>query len=119
YGGDRHGDNLYANTLLALDAVTGKMLWHFQGVHHDIWDRDFPAPPILLDIKRGGKTIPAIAQTTKHGVLFVFDRVTGKPLFPIEERAYPASDVPGEVTAKTQPYPLAPEPFAPQTVAEA
>ncbi len=119
YGAGRKGDNLYANTLLALDAATGKLIWHFQGVHHDIWDRDFPAPPILFDLQRDGKAIPAIAQTTKQGVLFVFDRTNGKPLFPIEERPFPASDLPGEVTSKTQPYPLVPEAFAPQTVTEA
>lgn len=119
YGSSRLGDDLYANTLLALDAATGKLLWHFQGVHHDIWDRDFPAAPTLADILRNGKTIPAITQTTKQGILFVFDRTTGKPLFPIEERQYPASNVPGETAAHTQPYPLAPEPFAPQTVTEA
>lgn len=119
YGAGRKGDNLYANTLLALDAATGKLIWHFQGVHHDIWDRDFPAPPILFDLQRDGKAIPAIAQTTKQGILFVFDRTNGKPLFPIEERPFPASDLPGEVASKTQPYPLAPEAFAPQRVTEA
>ncbi len=118
YGASRIGDNLYANTLLALDAATGKRIWHFQGVHHDIWDRDFPAPPTLVSVKRNGKLIPAIAQTTKQGYLYLFDRTTGKPLFPIEERPYPASTVPGEVASKTQPYPLKPEPFAPQTVTE-
>lgn len=119
YGAGRIGDNLYANTLLALNAATGKLLWHFQGVHHDIWDRDFPAPPILLNVRRDGKTIPAVAQTTKQGILFVFDRTNGKPLFPIEERPAQPSNIPGEVAAKTQPYPLAPAPFAPQTVTEA
>jgi quinoprotein glucose dehydrogenase len=119
YGAGRIGDNLYANTLLALDAATGKLIWHFQGVHHDIWDRDFPAPPILLDVRRDGRTIPAIAQITKQGILFVFDRTNGKSLFPIEERPALPSDIPGEVAARTQPYPLAPEPFAPQTVTEA
>ncbi len=119
YGAGRIGDNLYANSLLALDAATGKLIWYFQGVHHDIWDRDFPAAPILLDVKRDGKIIPAIAQTTKQGTIFVFDRTNGKSLFPIEERPALPSDLPGEVAAKTQPYPLAPEPFAPQTVTEA
>lgn len=114
----RAGDDLYANTLLALDAATGRRIWHFQGVHHDIWDRDFPSAPILVSMKRNGKTLPAIAQTTKQGILFVFDRTSGKPLFPIEKRAYPSSDIPGETTSKTQPYPLQPEPFAPQTVTE-
>ncbi len=115
----RLGDNLYANTLLALDAATGKRLWHFQGIHHDIWDRDFPAPPILLTVKHDGKQVPAIAQTTKQGLLYLFNRTDGKPLFPIEERPAVASTTPGEVAAKTQPHPLQPEPFAPQTVTEA
>jgi quinoprotein glucose dehydrogenase len=114
YGADRVGDNLFADTLLALDATTGKMLWHFQGVHHDIWDRDFPSPPALLTVKRDGKMIDAIAQTTKQGFVFVFDRVSGKPLFPIEERPFPSSDVVGEATSRTQPIPLAPPPFARQ-----
>jgi len=83
YGSDRLGDDLYANTLLALDAATGKRLWHFQGVHHDIWDRDFPSPPALFDLRRNGKTVKALAQTTKQGYLYVFDRLTGQPLFPI------------------------------------
>jgi quinoprotein glucose dehydrogenase len=96
YGGDRIGDDLFANTLLALDAATGKRLWHFQGVHHDIWDRDFPAPPALITVNRDGRTIDAIAQTTKQGVVYLFDRVTGTPLFPIEDHPYPTSDVPGE-----------------------
>ncbi len=116
YGGDRVGDDLYANTLLALDARTGKRIWHFQGVHHDIWDRDFPAPPVLVTLKRNGKRVDALAQTTKQGFVYVFDRETGKPLFPVEEKAYPASDVPGEVTAKTQPLPMAPVPFGRQRI---
>lgn len=115
----RTGDDLYANTLLALDAATGKRIWYFQGVHHDIWDRDFPSAPILVSMKRNGKALPAIVQTTKQGILFVFDRTSGQPLFPIEKRSYPTSDIPGETTSKTQPYPLQPEPFAPQTVTEA
>lgn len=111
YGGNRLGNDLFADTLLALDAETGKLLWYFQGVHHDMWDRDFPAPPALVTLKRNGKSIDALAQTTKQGWLFVFDRTTGKPLFPIEERHYPTSDVPGEVSSPTQPYPLAPAPY--------
>jgi quinoprotein glucose dehydrogenase len=114
YGGDRPGDNLYANSLLALDAATGRRLWHFQFVRHDIWDRDPPAPPSLITVRRNGRRIDAVAQSTKHGYVFVFDRVTGAPLFPIENRAYPASDVPGEWTAATQPVPSAPPPFARQ-----
>ncbi len=114
YGADRLGDNLYANSLLALDAATGKRLWHYQTTHHDIWDRDLPAPPVLLTVTRDGKQIDAVAQASKQGFLFVFDRVTGEPLFPIEERPVPPSNVPGEVAAKTQPFPLAPKPFSRQ-----
>jgi quinoprotein glucose dehydrogenase len=114
YGGDRLGDNLYANSLVALDANTGKHLWHFQYVHHDLWDRDIATPPVLLTVKQSGKSIDAIAQATKQGLLFVFDRVTGKPLFPIEERPVPSSDVPGERASPTQPFPLKPAPFARQ-----
>jgi quinoprotein glucose dehydrogenase len=111
YGGDRVGDNLFANSILALDAETGKLLWHFQGVHHDIWDRDFPSPPALFTLQRNGKAVEALAQTTKQGYLYVFNRLTGEPLFPIHEHPYPASDVPGEVAAPTQPLPDLP-PFA-------
>lgn len=114
YGYDRIGDNLFANTLLALDANTGKRIWHFQGVHHDIWDRDFPSPPALLTIHRDGKSIDVIAQPTKQGFLYLFDRATGQSLFPVEERRFPASNVPGEETAPTQPVPLLPEPYARQ-----
>ncbi len=116
YGGDRLGDNLFANTLLALDARTGKRLWHFQGVHHDILDRDFPAPPVLLDVRHQGKKVPALAQPTKQGFLFVLDRVSGRPLFPIEEHSYPQTNVPGEVTSPTQPRALVPEPYARQVL---
>ena len=114
YGQDRKGDNLYANTLLALDASTGKLLWHFQGVHHDVLDRDFPAPPVLLTIRHDGKSVDAIAQPTKQGYLFVLDRVTGKPVFPVTETPVPQSDVPGEATSPTQPVPALPAPFARQ-----
>jgi glucose dehydrogenase len=118
YGGDRVGNDLYANTILALDAKTGKRLWHFQGVHHDIWDRDFPSEPALFSFKRDGKTIDALAQTTKQGYLYLFDRISGKPLFPIHELPYPTSGIPGEVTSPTQPKPDAPEPFARQRLTE-
>ncbi len=118
YGASRIGDNLFADTLLALDANTGKRLWHFQGVHHDIWDRDFPSAPILISVTKNNRTIPAIAQTTKQGYLYVFNRVTGDPIFPIEDRPYPASTTPGEVAATHQPFPLKPEPFARQTITE-
>ena len=118
YGADRAGRDLYANSLLALDAGTGKLIWHFQAVHHDIWDRDFPSPPSLLTVKQNGRMIDAVAQTTKLGVVFLFNRVTGAPLFPIEERSFPASDVPGEWTSPTQPMPIVPEPFARQRLTE-
>jgi glucose dehydrogenase len=112
YGGDRPGDNLYANSLVALDAATGATRWHQQLVHHDIWDYDLPAAPILVDIARGGRTIPGIVQVTKMGLVFVFDRETGVPVFGIEERAVPQSAVPGERTAPTQPFPLKPPPLS-------
>lgn len=118
YGGDRIGDDLYADTLLALDASTGKRIWDFQEVHHDLWDRDLPAPPALFTVVRDGKTIPAVAQTTKQGYLYLFNRLTGEPLFPIHEHAYPPSNVPGEQAAKTQPMPDWPEPFARQRLTE-
>jgi glucose dehydrogenase len=118
YGGDRLGDDLYANTELALDANTGKRLWHFQGVHHDMWDRDFPSPPALFTVKRDGKTVEGLAQTTKQGYLYLFNRLTGEPLYPVHEHPYPASTVPGEVASKTQPLPDWPEPFARQRLTE-
>jgi quinoprotein glucose dehydrogenase len=118
YGANRTGDNLYANTLLALDAETGRRVWHFQAVHHDIWDRDFPAPPSLVTVRHQGKRIDAVAQTSKQGFVFVFERATGKPLFPIEERSYPKSTLDGEVTAPTQPLPTRPAPFSRQRLTE-
>lgn len=114
YGADRSGDNLYANSLVALNAVTGTYLWHFQAIHHDLWDWDLSAPPVLLTVSRHGRRIDAVAQTSKHGFVFLFDRVTGTPLFPIEERPVPQSDVPGERSSPTQPFPLKPAPFARQ-----
>ena len=114
YGADRIGDDLFANTLLALNAETGQRIWHFQAVKHDLWDRDFPSPPTLVTVKRNGKTIDAVAQATKQGWLYLFDRTNGTPLFPIEYKKYPASTVPGEVTAETQPLPTKPAPFARQ-----
>ncbi|NVJ84939.1 MAG: PQQ-binding-like beta-propeller repeat protein [Algoriphagus sp.] len=111
WGGYRQGDNLYANSLLALDAKTGKKIWHFQGVHHDIWDRDFPSPPTLIRVESDGKWIDAVAQPSKHGFTFVFDRETGEPLWPIEEQEVPQSIMPGEKTSPTQPIPSLPEPF--------
>lgn len=116
YGADRKGDNLFANSLVALDARTGRRLWHFQMVHHDILDRDPPSPPVLLTVRRDGRTIDAVAQATKHGVLFLFDRVTGKPLFPIDETAIPRSLVPGEASSPTQPVPRLPAPYSRQNL---
>jgi quinoprotein glucose dehydrogenase len=117
YGGDRIGNDLFADSLIALNAETGKRIWHFQGVHHDLWDRDFPAPPAMVTVTRDGKRVDAIAQTTKSGMLFVFDRATGEPLFPIKELPFPASTVPGEVASLTQPIPSLPAPYTQQSTA--
>ena len=114
YGGERKGANLFAETLLCLDARTGKHVWHFQVTHHGLWDYDLPAPPNLVTVMHDGKKVDAVAAPTKQGFLFVFDRVTGKPLWPIAERAVPASDVPGEVAWPTQPFPSKPAPFTKQ-----
>ncbi len=111
YGADRIGDNLYGNSLVALDAKTGVKKWHRQLVHHDLWDYDLAAPPALFDIRRGGRTIPAVAQITKMGLLFVFDRVTGEPVYGVEERPVPQTKIPGEATSKTQPFPVKPPPL--------
>ncbi len=116
YGGHRPGDNLYAQSLVCLDAKTGKRVWHFQTVHHPIWDYDLPAPPVLMDIEVDGVKIPAVAQITKQGTTFVFDRRTGEPVWPIVETPFPASNVPDEITAPTQPIPTLPEPFMPNGV---
>jgi quinoprotein glucose dehydrogenase len=118
YGANRPGDNLFSNSLLALDAATGRRLWHFQTVRHDIWDRDLPSPPNLVTVRQGGRTIDAVAQTSKQGFIFLFDRVTGRPLFPIEYRKVPRSGVPGERAAETQPVPTRPRPFARQRLTE-
>jgi quinoprotein glucose dehydrogenase len=118
YGADRIGDNLYANSLLALDAATGKLIWHFQAVHHDIWDRDFPSPPTLATVRHNGRIVDAVAQATKQGFVYLFERETGKPLFPIEEKKFSQTDVPGEVTSHTQPVPTTPEPFSRQRLTE-
>lgn len=114
YGGDRVGNDLYSDSLLALNAATGKRIWSFQDVHHDLWDRDFPSPPALVTVNRGGKRMNAVAQLTKQGYLYLFNRVTGKPLFPIVEERVPKSTVPGEVSSPTQPRPLLPMPYARQ-----
>jgi len=115
YGGIRNGDNLFSNCLLALDASTGERIWHFQFTHHDIWDRDLPAPPNLILVERKGKKIPAVAQVTKQGYVYVFDRKTGEPLFDIVEKPVPASKLKGEIASKTQPFPVSPKPFARQS----
>ena len=108
YGGDRKGANLYGNALVAVDALTGKLKWHFQTIHHDIWDWDLPPAPGLIDVVQNGKTIPALAQATKSGWMFILDRVTGKPVFGVVERPVPKSDVPGEESWPTQPFPVKP-----------
>jgi quinoprotein glucose dehydrogenase len=105
YGGDRKGKNLFGNSLVALNAATGKLKWYFQLVHHDLWDYDLPAQPSLITVRREGRSVPAVVVVTKMGFVFVFNRVTGKPLFPIEERPVPQSSVPGEETWPTQPFP--------------
>jgi glucose dehydrogenase len=118
YGGNRKGTNLYANSLVALDANDGKVKWYQQLVHHDLWDFDLPQAPKLLTLRQNGRTIEAVAQATKMGFVFVFERKTGKPIFPIEERAVPQTDVPGEASWPTQPFPTKPAPFARQTFTE-
>jgi quinoprotein glucose dehydrogenase len=115
YGGDRQGTNLFANCILALDVETGKRLWHFQTIHHDLWDRDLSNPPNLIKVRHHGKEIEAVAQATKDGVIYVLDRDTGRPLFPVEERAVPTTGMmPGEKPWPTQPYPVKPKPFSRQ-----
>jgi quinoprotein glucose dehydrogenase len=112
FGGDRPGNNLYGTSVVALDALTGKYVWHYQLVHHDIWDYDLGAAPVLFDVKQGGKTIPALSATGKSGLLYLLDRTTGKPIFGVEERPVMQSDVPGEKLSPTQPFPLKPAPIA-------
>jgi quinoprotein glucose dehydrogenase len=118
YGADRIGDDLFANSMIALNAETGQRIWHFQAVRHDIWDRDFPSAPVLLTVKHNGKDVDAVAQTTKQGFVYLFDRTDGRPLFPIEYRKYPATTIPGEVTASEQPLPTKPLPYARQFLTE-
>jgi quinoprotein glucose dehydrogenase len=118
YGGDRIGANLFANSTIALDARTGKRIWHFQTLHHDLWDHDLPIYPNLVRVTHGGRSIDAAAQVTKTGYVFLFDRETGKPLFDVEEKPVPASDVPGEQAWATQPIPVKPPPFAAQSLDE-
>ena len=112
YGGNRKGQNLYGNCLIALDAATGKLVWHYQLVHHDLWDYDLPAPPNLLTVTHKGKQVDAVAQVTKMGMVFLFDRETGEPLFPIEERPVATSTLLGEEVWSTQPFPVKPPPFS-------
>jgi quinoprotein glucose dehydrogenase len=119
YGVNRHGDNLFANCVLALDARTGKRIWHFQGIRHDVWDWDFPAAPNLVTVRRNGRNVEAVAQITKTGYVYVLDRKTGEPLFPIEQRPVPPSPVGGEALASSQPIPLKPPPFTRQGMTEA
>ena len=119
FGGDRKGTNLYGNSLVALECKTGARRWHYQTVHHDVWDYDLPAAPVLVDLKRDGRTIPAVAQVTKTGFLFVLHRETGEPLLPVEERPVPKSTLPGEQTHPTQPYPVKPPPLARQSMTAA
>jgi quinoprotein glucose dehydrogenase len=114
FGGDRPGNNLYGTSLVAVDAQTGKYLWHFQVVHHDIFDFDLEAPPLLMDVKKNAKTIPAVAVIGKNALLFLLDRVSGKPIYGVEERPVPQSEVPLEKTSPTQPFPIKPEPLARQ-----
>lgn len=118
YGGDRIGDNLYSNCIIAIDAMTGKKIWHFQTVHHDIWDYDMPAMPNVADLEIDGETFPAVAVVGKTGFVYIFNRLTGEPLFPIEERPVPDSDISGEVASKTQPYPSKPPAFSRQLLTE-
>ena len=118
YGGDRLGDDLFANCLLALNAETGQRIWHFQAVKHDLWDRDFPSAPVLLTVEHDGKKIDAVAQISKQGFVFLFDRLTGQPLFPIAYRKYPTSTLPGEETAPEQGLPIKPAPYARQSITE-
>lgn len=116
YGGDREGDNLFGTSLVAADANTGKYLWHFQVVHHDIWDADLSGAPALIDVKQGGRTIPAVAVINKPGLLFLLDRVTGKPIYGVEERPVPPSEVPLERASRTQPFPVKPAPLSRMTM---
>src|SRR5690606_14834864 len=112
YGGDRMGMNLFGNTLVAVDTQTGELLWHFQTVHHELWDYNLPPAPSLIDIEKDGETIPALAQVGKSGWMYILNRVTGEPVYGVEETPVPASNVPGEQAYPAQPIPVAPPPIA-------
>ena len=116
YGGERLGNNLFANSIVALRADTGQLVWHFQTVHHDLWDYDVASPPVLINVHRNGRTIAAVAVGSKNGNFFILNRETGEPIFGVEERPVPKTDVPGEVSSPTQPFPIAPRPLAPQSL---
>jgi len=116
WGGDRHGNNLFGDSLVALNAATGKRIWHFQTVHHNIWDYDLPAQPVLIDVRKDGRLIPSVAQVSKMGFTFIFERATGKPIFDIVEKPVPQTTMPGEATSPTQPIPVKPPPFARQSM---
>lgn len=118
YGGKRKGDNLFANSVLALDAASGKYIWHYQGIHHDLWDWDFPTAPVLVSIKKDGKTVDAVVQVSKQGFIYMLERETGKPVYPILEKPVPASDLAGEQTSPTQPFPTVIPPFVRQEFRE-
>ena len=118
YGGLRQGDNLFAESLVAVDINDGELLWHFQMVHHGVWDYDLPAAPTLIDINVDGRSIKAVAQISKQGFTYVFNRVSGEPVWPIEERAVPQSAVPGEKLSATQPFPSRPAAFEPQGISD-
>ena len=118
YGGNRPGDNLFGNSVVALNAETGERVWHFQTIHHDLWDLDLPQAPKMMTIRKDGEDVPILIQAVKHGYVFVFDRRTGEPIWPIEERPVPASDVPGEQASPTQPFPTWPKPYARMTFTE-
>ena len=119
YGGDRKGQNLFGDSVVAVDCASGKRIWHFQTVHHDLWDYDLPAQPVLVTVRRNGKPVAAVAQVTKTGFVFLLNRETGEPLFPVEERPAPKSEIPGEETWPTQPFLLLPPPFARQSMSRA
>jgi glucose dehydrogenase/mono/diheme cytochrome c family protein len=116
FGGDREGPDLYANSVVALDALTGKLRWYYQMVHHDLWDYDMNAPPALIDVKHNGEVIPALAETNKMGLLFILDRRTGEPIYGVEERPVPKGDIPGEWYSPTEPFPLKPPPLSRMTM---